>query len=123
MTRKYDREYRRPVAGPLQIRIGVSTDRGSVTRFLVQLEYWLDGDWRAVVRYDHDPEASEEMAHDVTVEGLHVDIYRDGDKVKSEGLTGPLPAAVAFNHAEAHLTEHLETIVRRFERWHEIERR
>lgn len=118
--REYDREYLKPLTGPLQLRIGVSTQRGDVTRFLVQLEYNLDGEWLEVVRYDHDPEAPEEMAHDVTVEGLHVDVYRDGEKADTERLTGPLPAGVAFNFAEEHLTTHLERVVRRFEQWHGI---
>lgn len=85
---------------------------------MVQLEYWLEGDWREVVRYDHDSEAPEEMAHDVAVEGLHVDVYRNGVKVDTERVTGPLPPDVGFEYAEAHLTEHLERFVRRFERWH-----
>jgi hypothetical protein len=37
-----------------------------VTRFVIQLEYWLDGDWREVVRYDHDHDAP--GGHDVTEE-------------------------------------------------------
>ncbi|MFB6353088.1 MAG: hypothetical protein ABEJ92_03290 [Halobacteriales archaeon] len=90
---------------------------------MVQLEYRLEGDWREVVRYDHDPEGPDEVAHDVTEEGLHVDIYRDGEKIETERLTGPMPADVAFNTAEEHLTEHLERIVRRFERWHGIRSR
>lgn len=116
----YDREHRKPLPGPLQLRIGLSTERGDVTRFLVQLEYHLGGEWREVVRYDHDPGAPAEMAHDVTVEGLHVDVYRDGEKLETDRLTGPLPAGVAFNYAEEHLTKHLEAVVRRFEQWHGI---
>lgn len=118
--REYDREYRKQLTGPLQLRIGLSTHRGDVVRFMVQLEYWLNGKWREVVRYDHDPVAPDEMAHDVTAEGLHVDIYRSGEKHQTEQLTGPLPADVALNRAEEHLTEHLERLTRRFEQWHGI---
>ncbi|MDL0124189.1 MULTISPECIES: hypothetical protein [Halobacterium] len=50
-----------------------SHDRGDVTRFLVQLEYRLDDTWTEVVRYDHDPKS--EFGHNVTEEGLHIDIY------------------------------------------------
>lgn len=88
---------------------------------MIQLEYWIGGEWWEVVRYDHDPEAAAEVAHDVTTEGLHVDIYRDGEKVETERVSGPLPADIAFNHAEEHLTQHLEAVVRRFEQWHGIQ--
>lgn len=88
---------------------------------MVRIEYWLDGDWRAVVRYDHDEDA--EGGHDVTEEGLHRDIYRDGDKVRSEEVTGPLPANLAFEHAEEELKQHTEGYVRRFERRHGVKDR
>lgn len=116
--REYDREYLKPLPGPIQLRFGLNTHRGTVTRFMVQLEYWINGEWSEVVRYDHDPEAAPEMAHDVTAEGLHVDIYRDGEKADTERVTGPLPAGEAFNRAEEHLTQHLQAVVRRFEQWH-----
>jgi hypothetical protein len=45
-------------------RIGYSHERGDVTRFVVQVEYRLDGDWHEVVRYDHGP--ASERGHDVT---------------------------------------------------------
>jgi putative transposase len=35
---------------------------------MIQLEYWLEGDWREVVRYDHDHDAP--GGHDITEEGL-----------------------------------------------------
>lgn len=62
----------------VQIRTAFCTDRGEVTQFLVQLEYWHDGDWREIVRYDHDRNAP--GGHDVTEEGLHRDVYREGKK-------------------------------------------
>ena len=34
------------------VRIGFDLDRGRVTDFTVQLECWIDGGWRPVVRYD-----------------------------------------------------------------------
>lgn len=121
--RDYGRQYRKPLAGPLQIRIGTSTQRGVVTRFMIQLEYRLDCEWRQVVRYDHDADAPPEMAHDVTEDGLHVDRYRDGEKVDTVQLSGPMSANTAFTQAEEHLTDNLETIIRRFERWHGIQSR
>jgi len=88
---------------------------------VVQIEYWLDGGWQAVVRYDHDEDA--EGGHDVTEEGLHRDIYRDREKIRTEGVTGPLPANKAFEYAEEDLKEHAEEYVRRFEKWHGVKDR
>lgn len=121
--REYDTEYTRTLPGPLRERIGLSKDRGDVTRFLVQLEYNLEDEWVQVVRYDHDPNGPEEMAHDVTEEGLHVDIYRDGEKHATEFIFGPLPAGVALDHAEDHLAKNLKRYVKRFEEWHGIRSR
>lgn len=36
------------------LRTAFSTERGTVTKFMTQLEYWLEGDWHEVVRYDPD---------------------------------------------------------------------
>ena len=99
--RDYDREYERDLPGPLRERIGRDTDSGDVTRFVVQLEYYHRDEWRTVVRYDHDSEG--EFGHDVTEDGLHIDIYRDGKKYRSEFVTPPLPSSVALDHAEDHL--------------------
>ena len=73
--------------------------------------------WEPVVRYDHDAEGSIEATHDVTEEGLHIDIYRDGEKIGSHELTPSLPANDALNAAEDHLAEHLDGYIRRFEEW------
>lgn len=116
--RDYDRIHEKPLNGPLQIRMGLSTERGDVARFMVQLEYWIDGEWCEVVRYDHDPDSA--MGHDVTEEGLHMDVYRDGEQIDTEYVTGPLPADVAIDTAEEHLSEHLKQFVQRFEQWHGI---
>ena len=120
--REYDRQYERPLPGPLRIRVGRDVDRGEVTRFVVQLEYAHDDGWHEVVRYDHDSEGSAEATHDVTTEGLHIDIYRDGEKYASEFVVGPMPAATALDHAEDHLARNLERFVQRYEEWHEIRR-
>jgi hypothetical protein len=123
VPRDYDLEYTAPEGGPIRRRLGIDTERGTVTRFVVQLEYLLDpaaGEWATVVRYDHDAEGSDEAAHDVTKEGLHIDIYRDGEKYRTHELTPPLSATDALEYAEDHLTEHMEGYVRRFEQWHEI---
>lgn len=106
------------LADRVQIRIGFSTIRGEVSPFLVQLEYWLDGEWQVIVRYDHDGESP--GGHDVRTEGLHLDVYRDGEKVREVTVSLPISANDGFNYAEDDLRENAERYVRRFERWHNI---
>ncbi|WP_254538937.1 DUF7718 family protein [Halomarina litorea] len=122
--RDYDREFTTAAGRSARRRLGIDTDHGEVTRFVVQLEYCTDpeaDEWATVVRYDHDGEGSDEATHDVTEEGLHIDVYRDGAKVDSHELTPPMPANAALNAAEAHLSEHVEGYLRRFEQWHGIQ--
>lgn len=119
--REYDRDFLRPLSGPLQIRIGFDRDRNVITRFFVQLEYHHGGEWNPVVRYDHDAEGSDKAAHDVTEEGLHIDIYRAGEKHATEYIMSVQDGASAFSHAEDHLAENLERFISRYEEWHGIE--
>jgi len=102
----------------VQLRLAFSTEKGTVTKFMVQLEYWLDGDWQTVVRYDHNEDA--EGGHDVTEEGLHRDSYRDGEKYRVEEVTGPVSANRGFEYAEDDLKENVQEYIRRFERWHGV---
>lgn len=37
-----------------------------------------------------------------------------------KSIAGPLPASIAIDLAEDHLSENLERFIRRFERWHVI---
>lgn len=39
----------------------------------------MNGDWNQVVRFDHNP--ANPNGHDITEEGLHMDVYRDSEKV------------------------------------------
>lgn len=122
--RDYDKEFTAPEGGPVRRRLGIDTDRGEITRFVVQLEYLVPPtteEWRIVVRYDHDSEGSDVATHDVTKEGLHMDVYRDRKKIDTVELTPPLPASDALEKAEDHLSENLEDHIRRFEQWHGIQ--
>ncbi|MFC7324158.1 hypothetical protein ACFQMF_06130 [Halorubrum rutilum] len=85
---------------------------------MIQLEYWLEGDWREVVRYDHDRAAA--GGHDITEEGLHRDVYRDGEKIRSEDVSPSLPANEGFDAAEEDLRENVEKFVKRLEQWHGV---
>ena len=106
------------LADRVQLRTAFSTERGEVTKFLIQLEYWLNGDWREVVRYDHDRDAP--GGHDVTEEGLHRDVYRNGEKHDTEEVSPPIPANKGFDHAEEDLRENVERFITRFEQWHGV---
>jgi hypothetical protein len=106
------------LAERVQVPTAFSTERGEVSRFVIQREYWLDGDWREVVRYDHDRDAP--GGHDVTNEGLHRDVYRDGEKYRTEAVSPPIPANEAFDHAEEDLRENVERVIKRSERWHGV---
>lgn len=106
------------LADRVQLRTAFSTERGEVTRFMIQLEYWLNGDWREVVRYDHDRDAP--GGHDVTEAGLHRDVYRNGEKDRTDEISPPIPANEAFDHAEEDLRENVEHFIKRFEKWHGV---
>ena len=115
---EYDRVAEIPLTAKAQLRRGVATDRGRVPRFFAQLEYLLGDEWAEVVRFDHDEDA--EGGHDVTKEGVHMDVYRDGEKIDTVQVAGPMPAGEALDLAEGHLAEHLERLIRRFEQWHNL---
>jgi hypothetical protein len=121
--REYDREFTTPLEYRVRRRLGFDTDRGDVVRFVVQLEYHHHGEWHSVVRYDHDGTDESEFAHDVTEEGLHIDIYRDGEKEATEYVAPPLRADLALDRAEDHLLANLERYITRYERWHGISNR
>lgn len=119
--RDYDREFCRTHPGPIQTRVAFDRTQDTVTRFMVQLEYHHDGDWHPVVRYDHNETSESEHAHDVTEEGLHIDIYRDGEKHATEYIAPPLPGAEALNRVEDHLAHNLQRFITKYEQWHGIE--
>ncbi|RQH03198.1 DUF7718 family protein [Natrarchaeobius oligotrophus] len=116
--REYDREYETPISHCARKRLGYNRTEDEITRFVVQLEYELESGWTTVVRYDHDVKS--EFGHDVSEEGVHIDIYRDGEKYRTEYVAPPMPARHALDRAEDHLANNLVNFIRRFEEWHEI---
>lgn len=109
--RDYDTEYTVAEGGPARRGVGIDVEQGAVARFVVQLEYLTDpvsDNWSQVVRYDHGAKGSAESAHNVTEDGLHIDIYREGEKVDSHELTPPMPASQALGVAEEHVEEYVE---------------
>ena len=112
-----------------KIRREIRTESGEVTRFVMQLEYDVnatpdgrgESDWRVVARFDHDPE--EGQGHDVTEEGLHMDLYRNEEKYRR---TWDFPAVElndAPGYCQEYLRRHSDWLLSRFEEWHEISRR
>jgi hypothetical protein len=50
--KQWQREFTRNLASGETVRLAFDLDHGQVTSFLVQLECWIEGRWRPVVRYD-----------------------------------------------------------------------
>jgi hypothetical protein len=92
-------------------RVGYSHDSGTATRFAPRLEHSLEHKWVPVVRYDHDG-VTDHGGHDVTEEGLHMDVYRDDGKFRHEFIAPPMPAGVALNFAEDHLGENMQRFIK-----------
>jgi len=120
-----DREYTAWVTYPYaQLRVELGVERGGVRWFVVQLEYnrrhgpCRDDDWAQVARFDHHPEAG--WGHDVVDEGLHLDLYRDGQKFDVERGFPPVPVNDAPAYCETFLYEHADHYLNQFERWHDL---
>ena len=113
--RDYDREFTTPLDYRARRRIGYSHEQGLITRFVVQLEYRIDDRWREVIRFDHDPE--NKHGHDVTTDGVHMDVYRAGEKIRSEEVFPPMNPADALSFAEEHLNQHGKRYIERYEEW------
>lgn len=118
--RGFDTSYTATLSERAQVRFGVDVERGDVTRFLVQLEYRMPDGWTPIVRSDHNPPAFD--GHDVTTEGVHMDRYRDGEKYDVRQIGPPMSANAGLDRAEDHLVDDYQRHVKRFERWHNLNR-
>lgn len=103
-----------------RIRFELDTERGRPIRFVVQLERRVDAEWRAVARFDHDERG--ETAHDVTEEGLHMDVYSDGRTVRVLRGFPPVAFTDAPRYCRAYLETHADRLLRRFDEWHDPKR-
>lgn len=101
-----------------QLRVEIDTEAGDVTRFLVQLERLVDGEPNVVARFDHDQDG--EQAHDITEEGLHLDVYRDGEKHRVERGFPPVRLSAAVGYYKTYLEKHADRYLRRFDQWHNL---
>lgn len=99
-------------------RIVIDTTIGDMTRFLVQLEYRIEGEWEPVVHFDHNPAGT--YGHDITEEGLHMDIYRDGKQVRTKRDFPPVALSRAVDYCTSYIEANADQLLRRFEEWHNI---
>jgi hypothetical protein len=114
----YDREW--VANGDLprlsRLRFRLTTDGGTPTRFLIQLEYWHAGEWLEVARADHDVDGP--AYRNVERSGIHIDIYHpERGQIGKIQQWPPQPADKAMGVAEDFLRRHAETYVRRFVSW------
>ena len=119
---EFDKEYKATLSHRVRARAGFDLDRTreEITRFLVQLEYDMADGWTPIVRSDHNPPGT--YGHDVESQGVHIDLYRDGEKVEERTIAPPMPSNAALNLVEEHLVENYKQHVRRFEQWHNLTR-
>jgi len=109
-----------------RIRRSLETERGDVIQFMTQLEYDVQAtpsgqntpDWQPVARFDHNSESFH--GHDVSEEGLHLDLYRDGEKYKVKTNFPPVPLSRAFRYCEEYLMRHADYLLQQFEEWHDL---
>lgn len=109
-----------------RVRRNLDIDHGVVTRFVVQLEYNIATlkpdveapEWCVVARFDHD--STSPGGHDITQEGLHLDIYRDGERFERLKGFPTFPAGRAMRYCEEYLLRYSAQLLSRFEYWHEL---
>lgn len=109
-----------------RIRREIDIEQGEVIRFAYQLEYDVQAtpaggntpDWRPVARLDHNVDP--EHGHDIRDEGLHADIYRNGEKHKVLTSFPPVALSEAPRFSEEFLTQNADRLLEQFERWHDL---
>lgn len=100
------------------IRSEIDTRQGVPTRFVVQLEYRIEEEWNVVVRFDHDQTG--EQSHDITEDGLHMDVYRNGEKYRVECRFPPARLKRAPRYCKSYVKSNADRLIRRFEEWHNL---
>jgi hypothetical protein len=101
-----------------RVRVEIDKSEGHVTRFVVQLERSIGGEWSEVVRFDHEPENP--MGHNITKEGLHMDVYRDGEKVRVKDDFPPVPLSDAPRYCIMYIRTNADQLLQRFDQWHDL---
>jgi hypothetical protein len=110
---------------PAIVRVEYGRVGGRVVYFVVLLLYYASevptaGDPRPVVGFDHD-ERGQRTPHDVLDEGLHMDVYRNGEKHDVVTDFPPVYSAEeALSTAIRHTRTNADRHVSSFERWHDV---
>ena len=107
-----------------RIRRDLKTERGEVIQFLAQLEYDIEAtpsgqnspEWQTVARFDHNSDS--QQGHDIAEEGLHLDIYKDGDKYRVFTGFQYVPLKRAPRYCQEYLSTHADRLLAQFEEWH-----
>lgn len=110
MGSAYEQEWIQTIKDPerdTRLRFGMTTISGAPVEFLVQLEYYYDGEWSPVARFDHERDGPQ--YRDVRKCGLHLDVYDpNGNQIRKLSGFSPLPANKAVPTAEQYLNHHYE---------------
>lgn len=101
--------------GDCVIGVGFDTNRGTITRFLVDLQYTvtvLSRNFTLIARIDHNP--TNPASHDILSEGLHVDVeskYARARKYWPQHAPLPSDLAVVIDASVDYLDENSDFFV------------
>ncbi|AAV44347.1 unknown (plasmid) [Haloarcula marismortui ATCC 43049] len=105
----------------VRLRVHIETANGDVEKFTIQLEYNValvgpgKNDWGPLARFDHNPHSK--RGHDVTQEGLHLDLIDpDGTKYKVRRGFPNKPINDYPKHCELYLLDKSRRLTLDFER-------
>lgn len=103
-----------------RIRVVIYTN-GTPSQFFIQLECHVADVWEPVVHFDHNPTAPD--GHDIVEEGLHMDIYRDGEQYMVRDDFPPVSLSYAPRYCTTYIETNADRLLRRFEQWHDLNSR
>lgn len=109
----------------VSMHVEYGREGGRLVYFVVLLYYYTTGvpgtgEPKTVVGFDHD-ERGQRTPHDVCIEGLHMDVYRNAEKYTVVTAFPPVYSAEdALSTAIRHTRTNASTYVSRFERWHDV---
>ena len=91
-----------------------------MTRFVHQLEYNVaatpagthEPDWQPVTRFDHNTDDTQK--HDIRDEGLHLDIYKDGEKYQVKTGFPTVELSSALDYCKRWLRTNAADLLERF---------
>lgn len=99
----------------------IEKERGAVAAFCVQLEFnrypgsGSDDRWQYIARFDHNPSTA--IGHDITEEGLHMDLHHPVAEDRVAKGFPPVPICDAPHFAERFFDENYLKICERYIGW------